>query len=200
MQTGGGEVLAWSLGRAARRPGRCAATESFEPNVALARAALAPFGVTVARVADAGPLPYRDGAFELVSSRHPVETPWMEIARVLRRGGTFFSQQIGAGSNHALSEHFLGPFAPSDNRSPQRAVARAEAAGLEVTGLQEATLEVSFSDVAAVVVFLRKVIWTVPGFSVERHRDRLEALHETIERNGRFACTSKRFLIEARRR
>jgi hypothetical protein len=50
-----------------------------------------------------------------------------------------------------------------------------------------------------VVHFLRKVVWTVPGFSVERHRDRLRDLHGHIEREGRFVAHSQRYLIEARR-
>ena len=54
-------------------------------------------------------------------------------------------------------------------------------------------------DVAAVVVFLRKVIWIVPGFTVAGYRDRLRALHEQIGRDGPFRATSVRFLFEARK-
>jgi len=54
-----------------------------------------------------------------------------------------------------------------------------------------------FDDVAAVVVFLRKVIWIVPDFTVSRYRGRLAALHARIERDGPFTAHSERFLIEA---
>jgi hypothetical protein len=47
------------------------------------------------------------------------------------------------------------------------------------------------------VHFLRKVIWTVPGFTVEQYRDRLLALHELIQTEGSFVATTERFLIEA---
>lgn len=47
--------------------------------------------------------------------------------------------------------------------------------------------------------FLRKVIWIVPGFTVEAYRDRLRELHERIEREGPFVAHSTRFLIEARK-
>jgi len=57
----------------------------------------------------------------------------------------------------------------------------------------------TFDDVAAVVVFLRKVIWTVPEFSVEGYRPQLLELHERIRRDGPFRATSERFLIEAHR-
>ena len=54
-----------------------------------------------------------------------------------------------------------------------------------------------FDDIGAVVYFLRLVIWIVPGFTVERYRDRLRALHEQIQRDGPFVAHASRFLIEA---
>ena len=59
------------------------------------RAAL---GATVAEVDDLADLPFPVESFDLVVSRHPVEVRWAEIARVLRPGGRYLSQQIGAGS------------------------------------------------------------------------------------------------------
>jgi hypothetical protein len=49
------------------------------------------------------------------------------------------------------------------------------------------------------VYFLRKVIWIVPGFTVERHRDRLLDLHRRIEADAVFVAHSTRMLIEARK-
>ena len=46
------------------------------------------------------------------------------------------------------------------------------------------------------VHFLRKVLWTVPGFTVEKYRDRLLALHDQIVREGAFKAHAERFLIE----
>lgn len=54
------------------------------------------------------------------------------------------------------------------------------------------SLEVRFDDIAAVVVFLRKVIWTVPDFSVRRYRSRLAHLHGQIQRDGPFVSHSQR--------
>jgi hypothetical protein len=50
-----------------------------------------------------------------------------------------------------------------------------------------------------VVYLLRKVIWWVPGFTVEAHRDRLRDLDEQIRSRGPFIAHSSRHLIEARR-
>lgn len=197
LQTGGGEVLA----EAARFPPLAVATEAWPPNLERATRLLHPRGVAV--VADNGepPLPFAGGAFDLVTSRHPVNVHWDEIARVLRPGGIYFSQQVGPASVFELTEWFLGP-QPQDVRSrrdPEHARSAAEAAGLEVVDVRDARLGMEFHDVGAVVYFLRKVIWIVPGFDVDKHLDRLRRLHERIEAEGSFRACSARFLIEARK-
>ncbi len=116
-------------------PAVLAATESWPPNVALARRHLAPFGGEVTEVADDAALPFPPGTFELVVSRHPVEVIWPEIARVLTPGGTYFSQQVGAGSNRELTDFMMGPQPVDPSRSPRVAVAEATEAGLEVVDL-----------------------------------------------------------------
>jgi SAM-dependent methyltransferase len=199
VQTGGAEVLAEAAARNPRPPALLAATESWPPNAPLAAAALRPLGGAVVRAADAGGLPFGDGAFSLVVSRHPTTTAWAEIARVLRPGGSYFSQQVGPGSNRELTDFLMGPQPVSQSRSPRRAVAHAAAAGLTVTDLREQTLQVSFTDIGAVVYFLRKVIWTVPGFTVPGYRQALARLHEQITADGQFTCYCRRFLIEAQK-
>lgn len=198
VQTGGGEVFAEVLARAGR-PAVAAATESWPPNVALAEARLRAFGVNVVQVGDAAPLPFADGVFELVCSRHPTVVVWPEVARVLRGGGSYLSQQVGAGSNRELAEFLMGPQPVSDRRSPERVAADARAAGLGVIDLRRERLEVRFFDIGAVVYFLRKVLWTVPDFAVEKYRPQLRALHEVIRAEGCFVAHSERFLIEARK-
>ncbi|KJK43736.1 methyltransferase type 11 [Lentzea aerocolonigenes] len=194
LQTGGGEVTASAA--AAVQPPLLAATESWPPNALVASRNLP----LVVLAPDDGPLPFRSGAFDLVISRHPVVTPWAEVARVLRSGGTYLSQQIGAGTNRGLTDFMMGPQPVSDARSTTRAQEEAEAAGLEVLRLEPAELRVAFFDVGAVVHFLRKVLWTVPGFTVEAYRDRLLDMHAHIQEHGEFVCASTRFLIEARKR
>ncbi|WIV61936.1 class I SAM-dependent methyltransferase [Amycolatopsis nalaikhensis] len=194
VETGGGEVL----DGCPSLPPLMAATESWPPNVARASARLRPRGVVV--VATEG-IPFGDNVFDLVSSRHPVTTAWAEIARVLRPGGSYFSQQVGPASVFELVEFFLGP-QPEEARSsrhPDHAVAAATEAGLEVVDLRHERLRTEFFDIGAVVYFLRKVIWMVPGFTVERYRDKLRELHEKIERDGPFVAHTTRFLIEARK-
>ncbi|MFD6568030.1 class I SAM-dependent methyltransferase [Micromonospora profundi] len=193
VDTGGGEVLA----EVPRPPKVLVATEAWPPNVEVARRTLRRVGATVVAVAPESALPFRDGSFNLVVSRHPVRTDWAETARVLRPGGTYLSQQIGPGTMRELSEAILGPLPAPASRHPEQAVADAEAAGLRVTDLRRARLRAVFFDIGAVVWFLRKVIWTVPGFTVQAHRPALLALHRRITTEGPFVAHAERFLIEA---
>lgn len=92
LDTGGGEVLAGLAGW----PLHLVATESWPPNVAQAAGLLRPRGGWVIATGEDDPaLPFRYGVFDLVMSRHPVDTWWQEVARVLRPGGTFLAQEIG---------------------------------------------------------------------------------------------------------
>lgn len=197
VQTGGGEVLA----EAPVLPPLTVATEAWPPNLERATRLLHPRGAAVVADADEPPLPFAAEAFDLVVSRHPVTTWWEEIARVLRPGGAYLSQQVGPASVFELVEFFLGPQPPEvrGRRDPERARADAEAAGLEVTDLRSERLRTEFFDVGAVVYFLRKVIWMVPGFTVDAHRARLRELHDLIEAEGPFVAHTARFLIEARK-
>jgi SAM-dependent methyltransferase len=197
VQTGGGEVLAG----VPTLPPLMVGTESWPPNIARATALLRPRGVAVVADPDEPPLPFGDAAFDLVTSRHPVTVWWAEIARVLRPGGSYLAQHVGPASVFELVEFFLGP-QPAEvhnGRHPDHARRDATAAGLEVVDLRTARLRIEFHDVGAVVWFLRKVIWMVPGFTVAAYRDRLRALHELIEAEGPFVAHSARYLIEARK-
>jgi SAM-dependent methyltransferase len=199
VQTGGGERLAEVLSHIDARPDLIAASESWSPNVAIARQNLQPFGVAVVEIADESDFPFPDESFDLVSSRHPTRTLWAEIARVLRTGGTYFSQQVGAGTNSELSDFMMGAQPISQSRSARHAVDMASSVGLEVIELKEESLPIVFFDVGAVVYFLRKVIWTVPDFTVEKYRDRLLAMHDRIQTDGGFHSHSQRFLLEAKK-
>jgi SAM-dependent methyltransferase len=199
VQTGGGEVLAEVLAQVPRRPPLVAATESWPPSLARARRNLRDFDVTVVDVDDDGDLPFSAGTFDLVVSRHPTLTVWAQIARVLQPGGTYLSQQVGAGSNRELTDFMMGPRPVGEGRSTRRALAQAEAAGLRVVDLREETLRAEFYDVGAVVYFLRKVLWTVPGFTIEGYRDQLRRMHDLIADEGAFVTSVQRFLIEVRK-
>ncbi|MGA7418248.1 MAG: class I SAM-dependent methyltransferase [Acidimicrobiales bacterium] len=195
LQTGGGEVLAG----VPHLPRLVAATESWPPNLVVAAKHLHPRGAWVVAAADGGDLPFAAASFDLVVSRHPTMTRWEEVARVLIPGGTYLAQHVGAGTVRELTDFMMGPQPVNEAHTTERAVAGAEAAGLVVVDLRHESLRDVFYDIAAVVHFLRKVIWIVPGFTVDRYRDRLADLHGCMLSEGPFVAHAQRFLIEARK-
>lgn len=196
VQTGGGEVLAG----APTFPPTMAAVESWPPNAALATERLHPRGVVVVATASESVLPFADESFDLVTSRHPNTVWWREIARVLRPGGGYLAQHIGPATVSEMVEYFVGPQPEKwALRHPDNERAAAEAAGLQIVEMRLERLRQEFFDIGAVVHFLRKVIWTVPDFSVERYHDRLRELHERIQADGPFVAHASRVLVEARK-
>ena len=196
IDTGGGEVV----DEAPTLPARMCVTESWPPNAARARERLVPRGVEVHETEAGSGLPFADETFDLVTSRHPVRPAWEEIHRVLMPGGLYFAQHVGPASAFELIEFFLGPL-PRHRlaRDPQGEVAAAEEAGLTITDLRTARCRMEFFDVGAVVWTLRKCVWWVPDFSVERYRDQLVELDDHIRAQGAFVAHSTRHLIEAGR-
>lgn len=196
LDTGGGEVLA----EAPAYPPRMCATEAWPPNAARARALLGSRGVEVVPTEAGAPLPFDDGSFELVTSRHPVRPDWPEIARVLAPGGTYLAQHVGPHSASELIEWFVGPVPGPPARDPSAETAEAAAAGLDVVELRAARCRMEFYDIGAVVWILRKCVWWVPDFTVERYDAELRSLDALLRRDGLFVAHSTRHLIEARKR
>lgn len=196
VDTGGGEVLA----EAPHLPPRTAATEAWAPNALRARHLLGPRGVQVVR-ADAAALPFADATFDLVTSRHPVRPAWAQIARVLRPGGRYLAQHVGPASAFELIERFLGPLPghAGHARDPHQELQGARAVGLTVEDLQTARCRMEFYDVGAVVWTLRRCVWWVPDFSVERYDATLRELDAQLRHGIPLVAHSTRHLLQLRR-
>ncbi|TFG50795.1 MAG: class I SAM-dependent methyltransferase [Gemmatimonadales bacterium] len=196
MGTGGGERLA-SL---APLPPIACATEAYAPNVPVARRRLTPLGVNVVDTTadpDGISLPFEDGAFELIVTRHECFVA-SEVFRLLQPGGTFITQQCGGHGEVGLIEWFKGPgTATVMDWTVDIASEQLTQAGFRINHRQEAYSEHCFKDVGAVVYYLRAIRWLVEDFSVERYRDRLYDMHLHIQQHGGFSMKNERFLIEA---
>jgi len=196
IHTGGGEVLAG----ARPFPPTMAAIETWPPNAAIATKRLHPLGVVVVEAPNEPPLPFADEAFDLVTSRHPISVWWSELARVLRPGGTYFAQHIGPATTAELVEYFVGPQPQKwAEHHPDAVREQAQAAGLQIVDVRMERLRAEFFDIGAVIYFLRKVIWAVPDFTVQRYRARLRELHDRIESEGPFVTHATRVLVEVRK-
>lgn len=197
VDTGGGEVIS----QAPRLPRHMVVTESWPPNAQRAGELLGPRGVRVVETALDEALPFPDLTFDLVSARHPVRQNWPEVHRVLKPSGHYFAQHVGPASAFELIEFFLGPL-PEEARTardPEHESAAARAAGLTVETVQTARCRMEFFDVGAVVWILRKCIWWVPDFTVERYEEKLRALDAQMRAGHPFVAHSTRHLLNARR-
>lgn len=193
LDTGGGEFLL-SLGHPCRNT---SATENYEPNVALCRETLLPMGIDFRR-ADAGKeLPFDSGTFDMVIDRHG-DFCAEEIFRVLKNGGWFITQQVGAENDRELVQMLCGdvplPF-------PEQYLAITEGkfrkAGFEIRKGQEAFRPIELLDVGALVWFARILQWEFPKFSVDTHMEGLLRAQKCLDQNGSISGSTHRFFLMA---
>jgi SAM-dependent methyltransferase len=196
MGTGGGERL---LELREHWPPKVVVTEGYLPNARLAGERLAPLGVTVeaVEVTEHDAMPFEDGEFDLVLNRHSGLNAG-EVARTLAPGGTFLTQQI-----HGLWGQDLLAVFRAEPRWPDATLAKTrtllEAAGLAVVTAKRWSGAFSFTDVGAVVYYLKAIPWLVDGFSVVMHLEPLLELQTRLERGEALAFEAGKYLIEARK-
>ncbi len=193
MGTGGGEFLA-SL---SPLPKYTCATESYAPNVPVAKERLSPLGVQVYEIEAGEALPFEAEHFELVINRHESFSE-REVYRILKPGGMFITQQVGGHDNIRLNELLQPQVKPGfPYWGLAEAVEQLEEAGLRVVNRQEEFPETVVSDIGAVVYYLKAIPWQIADFSVEQYYDRLADLHNKIQDTGNLVIKSHRFYIEA---
>lgn len=212
LGTGGGEWLAaWLSGRpAAQRPRHVVATECWPPNVPVAGRRLGRYGALVVQADGAldnveqgpsdrsGRLPLADASVDVVINRHESYRA-QEVARVLRPGGTFLTQQVAYGESdlHRLLDL---PQPGTGEWTLRYAVNQAAEGGLTVLDGGVGTDVTVYRDVAPLAWYLRQVPWAVPGFDPARDPDRLRAVQRTIDRDGPVQVRRQHFWLRATRR
>ena len=192
--TGGGEKLAQFKDVF---PPKTLATEGYAPNLPVARAKLAPLGVEVIDFYDDdnAVLPLSDESLALVINRHSVFNP-VDIERVLKPGGVFLTQQVDGRNLSDLSAAFdaAQPWAYFTLAYAMNLMKRSN---LVIEIAQEWTGKLIFKDVATLVYYLKAIPWTVPDFSVEKHRASLENLQQKLAAEGELVFTQRRMVIRA---
>ena len=193
IDTGGGEFLL-SL----KHPyENTAAMENYPPNVRLCRDVLLPLGVDFRTGDGKGKLPFDDGSFDLVINRHG-DFHAKEIHRVLKPGGLFITQQVGAENDRELVELLCGETeVPFPEQYLNITSEKFENAGFSVLRGEEAFRPIRFYDVGALVWFARIIQWEFPGFSVDTHLDRLYHAQRILEEAGSIDGKTHRFLLVA---
>ena len=191
--TGGGEVLPL-LGPF---PKHTFATESWLPNVPVARKKLGPLGIKVIKTDKSGKLPFVDKKFDLVLNRHSFYDE-KEIFRVLKNGGKFLTQQVDGDNLKDLARGF-GVKPQIKNWTLKIARNNLEKIGFKIEQAKEWSGNTEFKDVSAIVYSLKAIPWIVKGFSVDKYLPVLEKLQNKLNNGKRLIFITKRFLIKARK-
>jgi SAM-dependent methyltransferase len=195
LDTGGGEFLSSLL----PLPRHTVATEAYPPNVPIAKSRLEPLGVTVIDIPATGRLPFENDSLDLIINRHgDIFAP--EIYRILKPSKRFLTQQVGGRNNIRLNELLQDKVEFRDSGwTLEEAARQLEAGGLTVMDGREEYPPVEFTDIGAVVYYLKAIPWQVGDFSIEKYYDRLGSIHNIIEEKGKLESTCHRFYIEAQK-
>lgn len=196
VETGGGEFLL-SLNHPCCN---LAATENYPPNVELCKKKLLPLGIDFREADGGGRLPFGDGSFDLILNRHGSFHP-AETSRLLKDGGIFITEQVGAENDRELVELLLDdvPELPFPKQYLRIAEQEFREAGLTIIRAEEAFRPIKFRDVGALVWFARVIPWEFPGFNVRGCQENLYRAQELLEREGVIEGKIHRFLLVARK-
>lgn len=193
IDTGGGEVLL-----KIKPPKGSYAVEGYKPNIKVARRNLAKIGVKVVYANSAHKLPFKDESFDLVLNRHGTINA-IEIHRVLKKGGIFFTQQVDAKVNmvdliHAFNGKPKWIFNNLGYRKKEL-----EKIGFKVLKSDERKGKIIFKDVGAIVYLLKSTPWLVDDFGVDTHLKYLEKLQRKLDKKGKLVFTLGNFILLAQK-
>lgn len=195
IDTGGGEFLL-SLNHSHENT---AATEGYPPNVELCRRTLLPLGIDFQPSDGKEKLPFEDDSFNMVINRHG-DFNAEDIYRVLKPGGIFITQQVGAENDRELVELLCGETeVPFPEQYLDIASGQFRDAGFEILDAKECYRPIKFYDVGALVWFARIIEWEFQGFSVDACLERLLNAQRILERNGCVEGKIHRFLLVAQK-
>ena len=195
IDTGGGEFLL-SLNHPHKNT---AATENYPPNVELCKEVLLPLGIDFRPGDGKEKLPFDDGSFDMVINRHG-DFNAEEIYRVLKPGGLFITQQVGAENDRELVKLLCGE---TETPFPEQYLGitseKFRDAGFTILRGEEAFRPIKFFDVGALVWFVRIIQWEFPDFSVDTHLKNLFDAQRILEDRGSIDGSIHRFLLVAQK-
>jgi SAM-dependent methyltransferase len=199
--TGGAEVLlALELATSST-----IAIDHQRPMALIARERIAASSQTIQlAVADAAALPFAGECFDRVLCRHATADP-VEVMRVLRPGGVYLNQQVGAHNTQSLFDAFgwgsnWEQFAadPIPVRDRHALAAAFEALGCQILRNDEYEVGYAFSDLDSLVFFLQNAPFP-ERFDPHAHVDAINWLLEHHRSPRGIESTEHRELLVVKR-
>jgi SAM-dependent methyltransferase len=142
-------------------------------------------------------LPFADAAFDVIVNRHEAFDA-ADVRRLLRPGGVFVTQQVGADEGASVRA-LLGLEPLAAEWTLAVAQDQLNDAGFEIVDAGEERVPARYTDIAALIAYVRSDPWSVPEFDPATMRDRLRWLHERCVREGGIDALTHRFRVAARR-
>lgn len=171
-------------------------TEGYQPNYEICLKRLVPLGIVVYNyVGDELLKEIKDNSFDIVINRHESYDE-KEIYRVLKPGGIFITQQVGAFNNKELATFFdekhIDQFPEMTYaKSLQRLVDN----GFQVIYSNEYYPVLKFYDLGAIAYFAKIIEWEFINFNVVDNIDKFLILQEELNKKGYISSKEHRFII-----
>jgi len=195
IDTGGGEVLL----ELSHPYENTAVTENYAPNVELCRKTLSPLGVDVRQSDAEVSLPFNDCCFDVVINRHGSYNA-EEIFRVLKSGGLFITQQVGAENDREFVKLLCGD---TDIPYPEQYLDIAKEkfikAGFSIIEAEECKRPMYFFETGALIWFARIIEWEYLCFSVKNNFEQLITVSKLIGEHGYVKGSVHRFMLVAKK-
>ena len=191
--TGGGEFLS-----KLPVPKLTFATESFVPNVSVAKKRLSPLEISVKQINSDSDLPFNDEFFDLIIDRHE-SYDIIELKRILKHHSYFITQQIGRNDGLEINEVLDAPLPEDDNPNWNLdfIIKELKDQDFVIIDAKECKVPSRVYDIGALIFYLKAIPWQIPSFSVEKYNLELKKLHKNILKQGYFEYTSERLLVVA---
>ena len=195
IDTGGGEFLL-TLEHPFKNT---SVTENYLPNVEFCKKNLVPLGINLYEIDGDSLLPFKDNEFDIVINKHGSFNV-SELFRILKTGGIFITQQVGAENDKELIELLLPQTELSFPDSYLKNISKKfKETGFKILHEQEAFRPIKFYDVGALVWYAHIIEWEFLNFSVNNCLENLFKAQKILEKQGLVEGSIHRFLLVAQK-
>jgi len=156
------------------------ATESYLPNIDIAKNRLHPLGINVIETLEDCNLPFLDQTFDLIINRHEYYNPKEVSALELENWFDAHHKETGEWSLNKACLDLLS-------------------SGFVIERKEEMITKTRFYDLGAVLYYLKAVPWQIEDFALKKYLPRIIDLHNRIEVDGFFDVSCHRLLLITRK-